>query len=237
MTQELLAVDRLGLVRDGRSILSDLTLRLVPGEFAALTGASGAGKTTLVRAIAGLDTFASGNVRVGDVTLQANARPLADARRRLHRNVGVVFQFHHLFANLTALDNVRLALMHVHGHTREEATSRSRALLDRLGVAHREGAYPHTLSGGEAQRVAIARALAVDPPLLLLDEPTASLDHARRAELGELLRGLVAEKRTLLVATHDLEFVRMCATRVVALADGRLQPEPVGPAVPPRSTT
>jgi ABC-type polar amino acid transport system ATPase subunit len=101
-----------------------------------------------------------------------------------------------------------------------EAVRRAQELLALLGVEHRAGALPRELSGGEAQRVAIARALAVDPPLLLMDEPTASLDGARRSELRELLQGLVAEGRTLVVATHDEEFASACATRILRMNNG-----------------
>jgi ABC-type polar amino acid transport system ATPase subunit len=137
----------------------------------------------------------------------------------------MVFQFHCLFEHLSALENVCLAPVHAHGVARNDAERRGRALLAAFGVGHRASALPRELSGGEAQRVAIARALAVDPPLLLMDEPTASLDPARRAELGDLLRQLVTQGRTLVVATHDEEFARVHATRIVRLADGIVTPQ------------
>jgi ABC-type polar amino acid transport system ATPase subunit len=137
--------------------------------------------------------------------------------RALHRTVGFVFQFHHLFANMDAVSNVALAPVHVLKKPREEALRRSLELLGHLGVAERAAAFPHQLSGGEAQRVAIARALAVDPPLLLMDEPTASLDPARRGELATTLKALAAEGRTIVMATHDEEFVRACVPRVIAV--------------------
>ena len=132
----------------------------------------------------------------------------------------MVFQFHYLFEHLTALKNVCLAPVHAHGVPAGQAERRAMSLLTSLGVEHRAGALPRELSGGEAQRVAIARALAVDPPLLLMDEPTASLDGVRRAELGALLRRLTSESRSLLVATHDEDFARDWATRVLRLQDG-----------------
>jgi len=118
------------------------------------------------------------------------------------------------------IKNVWLAPVHAHRLPLHDAERRARALLATLGVEHRAAALPRELSGGEAQRVAIARALAVDPPLLLLDEPTASLDSDRRAELRDLLRALTREGRTLVVATHDEEFARSCATRVLRVRDG-----------------
>src|SRR5690606_7182039 len=132
---------------------------------------------------------------------------------------------HYLFEHLTALENVCLAPVHALGVTDREAEARARQLLDQLGVGHRAGALPRELSGGEAQRVAIARALAVDPPLLLLDEPTASLDPARRNELGDILSALASSGRTLLLTSHDDDFVRDHATRVVVLAGGRVVEE------------
>jgi len=136
-----------------------------------------------------------------------------------------VFQLHYLFEHLTAMQNVTLAPVNVAHVAQSSANDRALELLTSLGVAHRKDAYPRELSGGEAQRVAIARAMAMDPPLLLMDEPTASLDPARRNELGETLRQLVAEGRTLIVTTHDDDFVRDFASRVVILAEGEVVEE------------
>ncbi|HET7710436.1 MAG TPA: ATP-binding cassette domain-containing protein, partial [Thermoanaerobaculia bacterium] len=130
-----------------------------------------------------------------------------------------------LFDHLTVLQNVTLAPIHVAGASAADADRRAVELLESLGVAHRRDALPKALSGGEAQRVAIARAMAMDPPLLLMDEPTASLDPARRGELGETLRALTTERRTLLITTHDVEFARGFASRVVVLAEGRVVEE------------
>jgi ABC-type polar amino acid transport system ATPase subunit len=131
--------------------------------------------------------------------------------------VGLVFQAHALFEHLTALDNVTLALRHVLGRSRGDAEAVATELLASLDVGTRAGAWPSQLSGGEAQRVAIARALAPDPHLMLMDEPTAALDPARRSALAATLRRLCEQGRGLLVATHDAEFARAHADRVVAL--------------------
>ena len=219
----VLDLEGLTLTRGGRPVVADLTASVPAGQVVALMGASGAGKTTILRAVAGLDAFDAGVITLGDVRLMAGSRPSGDLQRRLYRRVGIVFQFHHLFANLTAIANISLAQVRVQGSTPADATAKAEALLESLGIGHRAHAYPHQLSGGEAQRVAIARALAVDPPLLLMDEPTASLDQDRRLELAAVLRALVENGRTLLVATHDAEFVRACATRVLALRDGRVE--------------
>ena len=217
----LLHVQRVSLSRGGRSVLDEVDLVVRRGELVAVMGPSGSGKTTLLRAIAGLEPFQSGRIELADVVVGPGAPSKATARA-LPRNVGMVFQFHCLFEHLSALDNIRLAPVHAYGVAVEAATSRALDLLRTLGVDHRAAALPRHLSGGEAQRVAIARALAVDPPVLLMDEPTASLDPARRQELGELLRGLVAGGRTLVVATHDEEFARTWSTRTLRIAEGRL---------------
>jgi ABC-type polar amino acid transport system ATPase subunit len=195
------------------------------GELLAIMGASGSGKTTVLRSIAGLDPLAAGTIAVGAVTLTAAGTPRGEARRRLHRSVGIVFQFHHLFAHMNALDNVALAPVHVLGRPRAEVDQRARALLEALGVGGRAAAMPHELSGGEAQRVAIARALAVDPAVLLMDEPTASLDRARRDDLAGTLKQLTAQGRTVVIATHDEAFARAAANRVLVMHEGRLAAE------------
>lgn len=215
-----LHVRGLTIERAGLRIVDGVTFTVGPGERVALMGPSGSGKTTVLRAIAGLDPFAAGMVSIGDATLASG--PTGRQRREWHRRVGLVFQFHHLFAHMTALQNVCLAPVHAFGRTRDEAETRARALFITLGVAHRADAMPNQLSGGEAQRVAIARALAVDPSVLLLDEPTASLDPERRGELATTLTQLAADGTTILVTTHDVEFARAFAVRVVRLANGRI---------------
>ena len=229
MTQQdtdgrVLAVRDLRLSRGTREILRGVTLRAERGEVVALMGLSGSGKTTILRSVAGLEPFDAGEIDVDTATLTGHTSPHV-ARKKLHQRVGMVFQFHFLFDHLTALDNICLAPVHVQRAAPHEAASRARALLEHLGVAHRAGAFPRELSGGEAQRVAIARALAMDPPLLLLDEPTASLDPARRNDLGDALRQLAAAGRTLLLTSHDDDFVRDFATRVVILANGQVVEE------------
>lgn len=217
----VLDVRGLELARGTRQILRGVDLSVHAGELVALMGLSGSGKTTVLRAIAGLETFGGGRIDVDGLGLDGSARHLGD----LHRKVGMVFQFHCLWDHLTAVENICLAPVHVYGAAPSEATAGARALLAELGVGHREQALPRELSGGEAQRVAIARALAADPRLLLMDEPTASLDPARRGELGNTLRQLTAKGRSLLLTCHDDDFVRDFATRVVVLADGRVVEE------------
>jgi ABC-type polar amino acid transport system ATPase subunit len=219
-----LAVRDLRVERGGRAVVQRVSFDARIGELLALRGASGSGKTSVLRAIAGLEPIAAGAVELGDVRLAPGPLPRGAALRALHARVGMVFQFHNLFAHLTALHNVWLAPVHVRGDGREAAERTARRLLEELGVGARAGARPHELSGGEAQRVAIARALAMDPPVLLLDEPTASLDPERRGDLARTVRNLVSGGRTVVAATHDEEFVRGCADRVLLLEAGSIVP-------------
>jgi len=223
----VLHVRDLRLSRGAREILRGVTLEAERGEIIALMGLSGGGKTTVLRAVTALEPFNAGSIDVGGVVLQSGPLPPRKTIAELRRRVGIVFQFHYLFEHLTAIDNVTLAPVYVAREPRSAARDRALTLLDSLGVAHRQNAYPRELSGGEAQRVAIARAMAMDPPLLLMDEPTASLDPARRFELGESLVVLAKEGRTLVLSTHDDDFAREFATRVVVLAEGEVVEEGV----------
>jgi ABC-type polar amino acid transport system ATPase subunit len=221
----VLSIAGLRLSRGAMEVVRGLDLELERGELVALMGPSGCGKTTVLRAVAALEPFQGGAIRVDGVPLHPGPMPREAALGALRRKVGLVFQLHCLFDHLSALDNVTLAPVHALRQSRSEAEIRALELLEGLGVAARARSRPRELSGGEAQRVAIARALAVDPPLLLMDEPTASLDPARRNELGDSLKELTARGRTLLVATHDDEFARGYATRVVVLSDGAVVEE------------
>jgi ABC-type polar amino acid transport system ATPase subunit len=190
------------------------------GGLLALMGPSGSGKTTILRVIAALEPFDRGSIAIDDLVVTGGHVLAGTELRQLRSRIGLVFQFHHLFEHLTVLKNVTLAPLHVHRVEPAAAEARARELLKALGVEHRANALPRELSGGEAQRVAIARALAVDPPVLMMDEPTASLDPERRAELGALLRGLADQGRAILVSTHDEEFARDWTTGILRLKDG-----------------
>jgi ABC-type polar amino acid transport system ATPase subunit len=200
----VLDVQGLRLRRGAREILRGVSFSAYRGDILVLSGPSGSGKTTILRAIAGLEQADAGRIEVEG------------------GRAGMVFQFHCLFEHLSAIENICLAPVHAYGLSKADATRRAHELMTAFGVDHRATALPRELSGGEAQRVAIARALAVDPHVLLLDEPTASLDPDRRAELGALLVDLARQGRTLVIASHDEEFTRAFATRTCRLMDGRL---------------
>jgi polar amino acid transport system ATP-binding protein len=225
----LLTVDRLGKKIGDRVVLDDVSLTLERARIAAVVGPSGGGKSTLLRCIDGLEPFDSGEVRgFGVVVRGGDGAEQRSARDAIRRRLGFVFQAHHLFAHRTALGNVIEAPVHVQRVPLEQARERARALLDKVGVAHRETAYPHEMSGGEQQRVAIARALAMGPEVLLLDEPTSALDPARTADVLALLRALAAEGTSMVLVTHHVSFARELAHQVVVLRDGRV--EASGPA-------
>jgi ABC-type polar amino acid transport system ATPase subunit len=216
----LLEVTALAIHRERRVVVHDVTFSVSRGERVAIMGASGTGKSTVLRAIAGLEPLDAGTIVIDGATVDPSAT--RDHVRALQQRVGMVFQFHHLFAHMSALQNVALALVHVRRLPVTDAEREARTLLERLGVAPRALALPHELSGGEAQRVAIARALAMRPPLLLLDEPTASLDPRRRGELAATLTQLSADGTALVIATHDPEFARTCSQRVLLMDEGRI---------------
>jgi ABC-type polar amino acid transport system ATPase subunit len=190
------------------------------GEIVALMGLSGAGKTTILRAVAALQPFSAGSIKLGDFTLAPGALLPQSRLGGLRDNVGMVFQEHALFEHLTVLDNVTLAPVHARGWMRDRAVAAAMQLLESLGVAERAHAYPRQLSGGQAQRVAIARALVLDPQLLLMDEPTSALDPARRVALADTLKKLTEGGRALLISTHDSDFAELCADRIIGLEDG-----------------
>jgi ABC-type polar amino acid transport system ATPase subunit len=221
---DALVIERLEVTRGSQRVLRGVDLTVKAGEIVALMGLSGAGKTTILRAVAALQPISAGSIKLGDVTLNPGALPPQSRLGGLRDKVGMVFQEHALFEHLTVMDNVTLAPIHARGWTRERAVTAATQLLDSLGVAERAQAYPRQLSGGQAQRVAIARALVLDPQLLLMDEPTSALDPARRVALADTLRKLTEGGRALLISTHDSDFAEACADRIIGLKDGIIAP-------------
>ncbi|MBI2160053.1 MAG: ABC transporter ATP-binding protein [Candidatus Rokubacteria bacterium] len=199
------------------TILDGVTLAVQAGEVCAITGPSGSGKSTLLGLIAGLDRPSAGSIQVAGVEItRLGEDELARFRRR---TLGYVFQSFHLIPTLTAAENVAVTL-EIAG--RADALGRARTLLEEVGLADRAHHYPVQLSGGEQQRVAIARAVALDPPLLLADEPTGNLDSSTGDQIIELLlRWKYRHGSTLVLVTHDEALARH-AGRIVRLRDGRV---------------
>ena len=198
----------------------DVAIDAAPGEIVAVLGPNGAGKSTFLRAVAGLVRLDAGRVELDEIVLEDAARGIQLPPE--HRPIGVVFQDYLLFPHLSALENVAFGLR-ARGVAAREARTRARSWLDRLGLGDHADAKPRALSGGQAQRVALARALAIDPRLLLLDEPLAALDaSARGAVRRDLRRHLASFAGIRIVITHDpLEAVAL-ADRLVILERGRV---------------
>ncbi|MFI8631399.1 ABC transporter ATP-binding protein [Microbacterium sp. NPDC077663] len=206
------SLDDACIAYSGNQVVHDVSLSLGEGRLLALLGPSGCGKSTLLRAVAGLLPLSSGRIVFGDRDVTRTAPR--------HRNVGLVFQDHLLFPHLTLLENVAYGL-----RSRRAPGAKARALemLDLVGLAHRKDDHPSDLSGGQSQRVALARALAVDPAVLLLDEPFSALDVDLRAAMREEVRRIVTEAgATTIMVTHDREEAMDIADEVALLSDGRL---------------
>jgi ABC-type polar amino acid transport system ATPase subunit len=204
-------------------VLRGISLDVPKGDVAVLLGPSGGGKSTLLRAINGLETFDAGRILVDDVELGPASSPGRDAAlARIRRRVGMVFQQFNLFPHRTVLQNIIEAPIHVLGQRRDEATRRARELLDRVGLGDKADARPTTLSGGQQQRVAIARALAMDPEVMLFDEPTSALDPRMTAEVVRVIADLAAAGQTMIVVTHGLGFARTIASTVHVMHAGMI---------------
>jgi len=196
--------------------LDDVNLEVATGEVVVVIGASGSGKSTLCRCINRLETLSSGTIAIDGEPLPAEGKALA----RLRAQVGMVFQSFNLFGHLNVLDNITLGPRKVLGLSRAEAEQRARELLQRVGVANKEGSHPGELSGGQQQRVAIARALAMQPKLMLFDEPTSALDPEMISEVLDVMVELARDGMTMVVVTHEMGFARQAADRVVFMDAG-----------------
>jgi putative ABC transport system ATP-binding protein len=199
--------------------LRGVSLRVASGDFLAVLGKSGSGKSTLLNLIAGIDRPTEGEVRAAG----ENLNRLGENKMALWRgrNVGVVFQFFQLLPTLTVEENILLAMDFVGKIPGADRRKRARDLLELVGLSDQAAKLPSALSGGQQQRAAIARALANDPPIILADEPTGNLDSETSAAVAELFHGLIAQRKTLLIVTHDDKLASR-AHRVIRLKDGRI---------------
>jgi polar amino acid transport system ATP-binding protein len=200
-------------------VLKGIDLSVARGEVIAIIGKSGSGKSTLLRCINGLESFDDGALTVDGQPLRHGD---AKAMRELRQHVGMIFQSFNLFPHLDVGRNIMLAPSLVKQRRGSEAEQRAQALLQRVGLADKFSAYPDQLSGGQQQRVAIARALAMDPAVLLCDEITSALDPELVGEVLKVVEGLAEDGMTLLMVTHEMNFARRVADRVVFMHAGRI---------------
>jgi glutamate transport system ATP-binding protein len=202
-------------------VLKDINLSISRGEVVVVIGPSGSGKSTLCRAINRLETIDKGTINLDGQPLPAEGKALA----QLRAEVGMVFQSFNLFAHKTILENVTLGPVKVRGESKDDAESKAKRLLDRVGVGQQAAKYPAQLSGGQQQRVAIARALAMEPKVMLFDEPTSALDPEMIKEVLDVMVDLAQGGMTMVVVTHEMGFARTAANRVVFMADGQIVEE------------
>ncbi len=202
--------------------LRGIDLQVAPGEFIAVTGKSGAGKTTLINMITGLDRATGGEIKVAGAELHQMRQERATAWRG--KTIGIVFQSFELLPTLSVLRNVMLPMDFAGKYSRRERHDRAMHLLEQVDIAEHARKLPSAVSGGQQQRVAIARAMANDPPILIADEPTGSLDSTTADAVFHIFEGLVNQGKTMLFVTHDAELANR-ASRVVVLVDGEIVSE------------
>lgn len=210
-------------------ILKGVTLEVRRGEVVVLIGASGSGKTTFIRCLNHLEDIQGGTIRVNGELMGFRERPdgsrVRDSERniaRRRRDIGMVFQRFNLFPHMTVLENIIEAPIQVLGVARAAAVEQARALLARVRLSDKAEHYPAQLSGGQQQRVAIARALAMKPEAMLFDEPTSALDPETVGEVLQVMKELAEDGMTMVVVTHEMNFAREVADRVVVLHQGEL---------------
>ena len=219
MHEPLLAIQGLRKSFGDNEVLKGIDLQVTAGEVIAIIGKSGSGKSTLLRCINGLETFQAGTLTVDR---QALLHHDAHAMRALRQKVGMIFQSFNLFPHLKVGQNIMLAPGLVKQQDKASAESKARQLLDRVGLAEKFDAWPDQLSGGQQQRVAIARALAMEPQILLCDEITSALDPELVGEVLLVVERLAEEGMTLLMVTHEMNFARKVADRVIFMHQGRV---------------
>lgn len=212
-------------------VLKNVNLTVNSGEVVVIIGPSGAGKSTLLRSLNTLETISSGKIfienklfrRVKDDQIQEEMTK--EEKKAALLDMGMVFQKFNLFPNMTVKENVMVGPVNVKKTPKAEAEKTARELLDKVGLAEKEDAYPVRLSGGQQQRVAIARALAMQPKIMLFDEPTSALDPELVGEVLNVMKDLAAQGMTMLCVTHEMGFAREVADKVVFMADGQILEE------------
>ena len=216
-------IDITGLTKHfgGAPVLNGTDLQIAEGERVVVIGPSGTGKSTLLRCLNFLDVPQAGTIRIGDVTVDAAKVRKADILA-LRRRTAMVFQNYALFANKTAKENIMEALVTVQKRPKDEAEQRALSVLAETGLADKADSFPAALSGGQQQRVGIGRAMALGAELMLFDEPTSALDPEWVGEVLDLMRAVAERKQTMLIVTHEMQFAREIADRVIFMDGGKI---------------
>jgi len=223
----MISVKQLNKRFGDKVVLDDISLTIGEGEVVAIIGPSGSGKSTLLRCLNLLEKPESGVIQIGDVSLDT-ASYSAKEEHALRGQTAMVFQNYSLFRNKTALENITEGLIMVKKMPKAQASETGMQLLELVGMAPQAHQYPVTLSGGQQQRVSIARALAVKPRAILFDEPTSALDPERVHEVLQVMKSLAQQKTTMVIVTHEMQFAKEVADRVIFMADGHIVEQ--GPA-------
>lgn len=216
---------------NGQVVLRDVSLTMDKGEVVAIIGPSGSGKSTFLRCLGQLETIDRGTIIVdGDVLAKTEGEGLAQysdkaTAQKILLRMGMVFQSFNLFPHMTVLENITVAPKMVKGMKTEEILPIAEELLKKVGLWEKRHMYPGRLSGGQQQRVAIARALAMNPEVMLFDEPTSALDPELTGEVLKTIRQLADEKMTMIIVTHEMNFAKDVADRIIFMADGVIQEE------------
>ncbi|MBO6000124.1 MAG: amino acid ABC transporter ATP-binding protein [Lachnospiraceae bacterium] len=211
----MLTIEHLTKRFDDQIVLNDISFDVKEGEVIVIVGPSGCGKSTLLRCINALESIQGGEIKLRGEPVLAGGRNLAGLRQK----IGMVFQSYELFPHLNVLDNILLAPVKVQKRPKEEAKEEALALLKRVGLESKAQSYPRQLSGGQKQRVAIVRALCMNPEIMLFDEVTAALDPEMVREVLDVILGLADDGKTMLIVTHEMQFARAVADRVIFIDD------------------
>ncbi len=219
----MIQVENLSKSFNNKTILNNLSFSVNKGEVVAIIGPSGSGKSTLIRCLNLLESPENGTLTIGDasITLSTQHNKKSDIAS-IRTKTGMVFQSFNLFPHYTALKNVMIGLIKTHRLSKAEAKSRAETYLKKVGLDEHKDKYPNQLSGGQQQRVAIARALALEPEVLLLDEPTSALDPELVHEVLDVIRSIADEHKTLVIVTHELNFAREVADRMMFVDQGEI---------------
>ena len=221
MADALLTIDNIVKRFGDTTILDGISFSVKKSEVIVIVGPSGCGKSTLLRCINALEPIQEGSITLDGDVIERNSKTLPLLRQR----IGMVFQSYDLFPHLTVLDNILLAPCKVQKRDKEEVKQGAMSLLERVGLKEKAKSYPRELSGGQKQRVAIVRALCMHPEILLFDEVTAALDPEMVREVLDVMLDLAKQGRTMLIVTHEMQFARAIADRIIFLDNGKIVEE------------